>query len=117
MSTGTTHCSVCGGLIAEPNKAYGYAGKWCHCASGVWGQGTWPPKSPMREAIERELVLKRVEQDKPTQLKVNLVTSEPGLTPRDFVVWLRGYFAAGGPQTHTQGDAKAIAAELAKVRT
>lgn len=25
-------CIVCGGLIAEPNKAYGYAGPMCHCA-------------------------------------------------------------------------------------
>lgn len=25
-------CSKCGGLIGEPNKAYGWAGKWCHCA-------------------------------------------------------------------------------------
>lgn len=24
-------CSVCGGLIPEPNKSYGYTGKWCEC--------------------------------------------------------------------------------------
>jgi hypothetical protein len=24
-------CTICGGLIAEPNKAYGFAGKFCHC--------------------------------------------------------------------------------------
>ena len=24
-------CHKCGGLIMEPNKAYGYAGKVCHC--------------------------------------------------------------------------------------
>ncbi len=26
-----SECKHCGGLIAEPNKAYGFAGKWCHC--------------------------------------------------------------------------------------
>lgn len=24
-------CANCSGLIAEPGKAYGYAGKWCFC--------------------------------------------------------------------------------------
>ncbi len=24
-------CANCGGFIGEPGKAYGYAGKWCHC--------------------------------------------------------------------------------------
>lgn len=24
-------CPNCGGLKAETNKAYGYAGKWCEC--------------------------------------------------------------------------------------
>ena len=26
-----TSCTKCGGFIGEPGKAYGYAGKWCHC--------------------------------------------------------------------------------------
>lgn len=26
-------CPKCGGLIAEPNKVYGWAGKWCYCSS------------------------------------------------------------------------------------
>jgi hypothetical protein len=26
-----TACQHCGGLIAEPNKAYGFAGAFCHC--------------------------------------------------------------------------------------
>ena len=25
-------CKTCEGFIGEPNVAYGYAGKWCHCA-------------------------------------------------------------------------------------
>jgi len=25
------NCLTCGGLIMEPNTAYGYAGKVCHC--------------------------------------------------------------------------------------
>lgn len=24
-------CTKCGGFVGEPMKAYGYAGKWCHC--------------------------------------------------------------------------------------
>jgi hypothetical protein len=28
-------CQQCGGLIAEPNLAYGYGGKFCHCAVPV----------------------------------------------------------------------------------
>ena len=31
ISTGGTTCMTCGGLIAEPGKVYGWAGKWCHC--------------------------------------------------------------------------------------
>lgn len=27
----TDHCLTCGGLILEPNKNYGYAGKVCYC--------------------------------------------------------------------------------------
>lgn len=26
-------CPKCSGLVAEPGKAYGYAGKFCHCGS------------------------------------------------------------------------------------
>ncbi len=26
-----TMCTGCGGMIAEPGKLYGWAGKWCHC--------------------------------------------------------------------------------------
>lgn len=29
------HCTKCGGAIGEPGLAYGYAGKWCMCASLV----------------------------------------------------------------------------------
>lgn len=31
MSEGS--CCNCGGFIGEPGKAYGYAGKWCYCAT------------------------------------------------------------------------------------
>lgn len=33
ISTGSQSCVKCGGLIMEPNKAYGYAGPVCHC---IW---------------------------------------------------------------------------------
>lgn len=26
-----TMCRTCGGLVADPQKAYGYAGRFCHC--------------------------------------------------------------------------------------
>jgi hypothetical protein len=29
-----TMCNKCGGLIAEPNTAYGYSGLWCYCQAG-----------------------------------------------------------------------------------
>lgn len=48
-------CQQCGGFIGEPGKAYGYAGKWCHCpkaalkpVSPTTGQivKDWPEKCP-----------------------------------------------------------------------
>lgn len=31
-------CSICGGLILEPNKSYGYSGPVCRC------EKKWPPR-------------------------------------------------------------------------
>lgn len=31
MSFYEFHCKRCRGFVGEPNKAYGYAGQWCHC--------------------------------------------------------------------------------------
>lgn len=31
VSTGGGMCMSCGGLIGEPGKVYGWAGKWCYC--------------------------------------------------------------------------------------
>lgn len=28
-------CDKCGGFVGEPNKAYGYVGKWCYCEKQV----------------------------------------------------------------------------------
>jgi hypothetical protein len=62
----------------------------------------------------------------PTSRIEDLVKSQPAptssclqrtLTPAEFVHWLRGYFAAGGPNTLNQADFKRIAEELKRVHT
>lgn len=63
-------CRKCGGLIGEPGKAYGWAGKWCHCAIEE------PPAK-----IERL----------PT-----FVLGKPSPDPQPFLQWLRGYLDGGG---------------------
>lgn len=41
------HCGRCGGLVPEPMKAYGYAGKWCHCKE---------PLPPTEETSTRKFI-------------------------------------------------------------
>lgn len=48
-----TICANCGGLIPEPNRTYGYAGKFCYCSCNAN-----VPTIPERcESQERELAL------------------------------------------------------------
>lgn len=42
-----TMCSHCGGLIMEPYKPYGWAGKVCHCVSPCSS-----PKSSWEELLK-----------------------------------------------------------------
>lgn len=49
-------CEHCGGLIAEPNKAYGWAGKWCHCAPTTnMGETYHPSRQAEIEELRRRL--------------------------------------------------------------
>lgn len=89
-------CAVCGGLV-------GGAGHWCHCTNPT------PNDYPhVKGFAEVKSTLGDLGKSQPLQITV---------TPTEFVHWLRGYFAAGGPHTLMQGDWKRIAEELAKVKT
>lgn len=90
-------CGRCGGLIAEPGRVYGYAGKWCHC-------GTLDSDSMLRRANDA-----RIAEDKRRQAELDdkqrghalrdwldsqpKRPPQPELTAHDFVVWMRGFFA------------------------
>ena len=40
-------CTACGGVVGEPGKVYGYAGRWCHCLQdGQTYVLPWQPSSP-----------------------------------------------------------------------
>jgi phage terminase large subunit GpA-like protein len=54
-------CQHCGGLIAEPMKAYGWAGKWCHCAQKAAADGETFRPSRQAEIDELRRRLARLE--------------------------------------------------------
>lgn len=60
-------CQKCGGLIGEPGKAYGWAGKWCLCA-----------------------------QQEPPRIFVDPPLVKLGPDLHLFMQWLRGYLDGGG---------------------
>lgn len=107
-------CAACGGLIGEPGKAYGYAGRWCHCPHPIPNdyphvqgfphiqEGIMPPATKLEDLVKS--------QPAPTPMAQRI-------TPTEFVHWLRGYFAASGPNTLNQADFKRIAEELNRVHT
>jgi len=107
-------CAACGGLIGEPGRTYSYAGRWCYCTKPlpsdyphVQGfpeikEGVMPPPSRIEDLVKS--------QPAPTPMAQRI-------TPTEFVHWLKGYFAAGGPNTHTKADAQRIAEELDRVHT
>lgn len=97
-------CGNCLGLIGESGRAYGYVGKWCHCASPR-PLNDYPKISGTRVGSIKDLL------DKPPG-PVVVMPKEETLTPAEFVFWLRGYLAASGEYA-----AKRIADELAKVKT
>lgn len=98
-------CAGCGGAIGELGKAYAYAGKWCHCVRPI------PNDYPHVKGFAD--IKTKLEDLNP----VATPPTEPPVAPAEFVFWLKGYFAAGGPHTFTQGDWKRVAEELQKVRT
>lgn len=84
-------CQTCGGLIAEPNKAYGYAGKFCHC--------TWPrlplfdpdrvfPHQPAPHMNDFQ-----PKSSLPLHEQLRAIAPNAPMTPEQFVLWLRGYLA------------------------
>jgi hypothetical protein len=95
-------CGRCGGLIAEPGKVYGYAGKWCHCTNLDTG-------SIIRRAAEARDAEDRRRRDMEEKRRLADTYDKklppihewiradrlpaPELTAHDFVVWLRGFFA------------------------
>lgn len=106
-------CAACGGLIGEPGKAYGYVGRWCHCPHPI--PNDYPHVQGFPEIKQGIMPPSRIE---------DLAKSQPAptpmaqrITPGEFVHWLRGYFAAGGPNTLNQADFKRIAEELKRVHT
>lgn len=56
-------CHHCGGLIGEPNKAYGWAGKWCHCGQTQRLGETYRP-SRQAEIDELRRRLDRLEAER-----------------------------------------------------
>ncbi len=93
-------CMTCGGFIVEANKAYGYAGKFCHCAT---------PRSPLADIIDkhRPLGLGDVKIHTPAPMPLAAPTA---MSAADFVMWLRGYLAA-------KNDEPAFGAVVAKLTT
>ncbi len=88
-------CGSCGGLIGEPGKVYGYAGRWCHCF-GSSRRSLFDPvetDSLIRRAAEQkekeELAKKQGEQP-----KANPPISSLPMTPHEFVYWMRGFFSS-----------------------
>jgi hypothetical protein len=55
-------CQHCGGLIAEPMKAYGWAGKWCHCSQKASADGEKFIPSRQAEIDELRRRLNRLEE-------------------------------------------------------
>lgn len=98
-------CAACGGTIGEPDTG-SIQGVWrCRCPHPI--PNDYPKVSGMQPGSIKDLVgVTFTEKPAP----------EKSPSPAEFVFWLRGYFAAGGPHTHTQGDWKRIAEELAKVK-
>lgn len=52
-----SNCATCGGLIMEPMKSYGYAGKVCNCTPPVYVQQPMnnPKHEPVSEDAERRV--------------------------------------------------------------
>ena len=110
-------CAACGGLIGEPGKAYGYAGRWCHCTKPLPNDYPHVQGFPhIQEGILPPKTLEDLAKSQPAPTFAPTPMAQR-ITPTEFVHWLKGYFAAGGPNTHTKADAQRIAEELNRVHT
>ena len=109
-------CAACGGAIGEPGKAYGYVGRGCHCPKPI--PNDYPHVQGFPHVQEGIMPPSRIEDlVKSPHGPVVVMPPPETLTPGEFVHWLRGYFAAGGPNTLNQADFKRIAEELKRVHT
>ena len=114
-------CAACGGAIGEPGKVYGYVGRGCHCPHPIpndYPHVQWFPE--IKEGIMPPSRIEDLVKSPLTPINTTTTFISPPvatLTPGEFVHWLRGYFAAGGPNTHTKADAQRIAEELNRVHT
>lgn len=106
-------CAGCGKAIGEPGKAHGYVGKWCHCVRPI--PNDYPHVQGFAD-IKQPVKLEDLMKYPPGPVVVPPPPEPEPLIPAEFVFWLKGYFAAGGPHTFTQGDWKRIAEELQKVK-
>jgi hypothetical protein len=117
-------CAACGGLIGEPGKAYEYPVRLCHCTKPlpVTPGDAYPPitgaqPGTIQDFIEKHDVTGGTTGTAILPGPVIAMPKPETVTPAEFVSWLRGYFAAGGPNTLNQADFKRIAEELKRVRT
>jgi hypothetical protein len=117
-------CAACGGLIGEPGKAYEYPVRLCHCTKPlpVTPGDAYPPitgaqPGTIQDFIEKHDVTGGTTGTAILPGPVIAMPKPETVTPGEFVHWLRGYFAAGGPNTLNQADFKRIAEELKRVRT
>lgn len=83
-------CLKCGGAVGEPGKAYTYAGEWCHCPNPELPRSGEVVMVPQGTSVA-DFVCERsgvgsIQVGSPSTL----------MTPIEFVIWLRGYFAASG---------------------
>lgn len=89
-------CGRCGGLIAQPGKVYGYAGKWCHCTT-LDTDSIIRRAAEARDAEEKRRLTDLYGRKPPTitdwAVEQSKRPPEPELTAHDFVVWMRGFFA------------------------
>lgn len=118
---GERSCGRCGGLIAEPGKVYGYAGKWCHCPT-IDSDSMIRRAAEARDAERGRLLADQEDRKRPTlaewiEAQQPKRPPQPELTAHDFVVWMRGFFA-GRMANPTDPQLEALLREtLARVRS
>jgi hypothetical protein len=86
-------CPICHGAIGEPGVAYGYAGKWCVCERRSEAECRAEARRLHERQAERDSAAKQVFAQQQQSVQPTLADVLT-LTPEQFVMWLRGYYAA-----------------------